>query len=332
MPTLPAFWSNAVRLSGRLDLSGLPEGVDPAELARDALVAHGVRPRHASALTSDGPRLHAPRFIRWCDPHYPDRLRRVPHAPPVLFHEGHLQRLCTPGVAIVGARRCSSDGRRMSRELARAVVRAGGTVISGLAQGIDSEAHSASDGRTVAVLGQGLATRMPAARERLRKRILDAGGLILSELPPDRPASRITFPMRNRIIAGLARVTVVVEARERSGSRITARNALEAGREVMAVPGHPFHDLARGCLTLLREGAGLVTDPADVLEVAGLKPRPAEASGDPLLSAMGRGADFDSLLARTGLDTHDLLGRLARLELDGHIESMPGGWYGPTTR
>lgn len=332
MPTLSSFWSHAVRLTGRLDLSGVPIGTNPERLSRDALVAHGVRPRHASALTSDGPELHAGQFVRWSDSAYPDRLRRVPHAPPVLFHEGDLERLREPGVAIVGARRCSTEGRRMARELARAVSRAEGTVISGLAQGIDSEAHAASQGRTIAVLGQGLSTRLPGARERLRRRILDDGGLILSELPPERPASRITFPMRNRIIAGLSRVTVVVEARERSGSRITARNALEAGRDVMAVPGHPSQELARGCLTLLREGAGLVTEPADVLEAAGLEACPAQPTLDPVLSAMGRGTDFEGLLARTGLGTQALLRRLARLELDGHIERLPGGWYGPATR
>lgn len=332
MPTLSPFWTAAVGLTGRLDLSGLPPGVDPSGLSTAALIAHGVRPRHAGVLRSATEPLTAPRFLRWSDPGYPSELHRVPHAPPVLFLEGDARRLGSPGVAIVGARRCSGDGRRMARMLARAVARSGGIVISGLAQGIDSEAHGAADGSTIAVLGQGLACPLPGARARLRRALLDRGGLVISELPPRRPASRITFPMRNRIIAGLSRVTVVVEARQRSGARITARNALEAGRDVLAVPGHPFQELAQGCLDLLQQGAGLARGADDVLAAAGLTgPSPAPQD-HPVLRAVGTGADFDALLRETRMDPPTLLRTLAELELRGDIERLAGGRYACRTR
>ena len=327
MPTLSTFWAAAARLTGRLDLSGLPTGVDPSTLSRPELVLHGVPPRHADALCKGARPVLAPRFLCWSDPGYPPGLQRIPHAPPVLFVEGDLTRLAAPGVAVVGARRCTGNGRRMARDISRAVSDAGGIVVSGLAQGIDSEAHSAARGRTIAVLGQGLGRRLPGSRERLRQSILEEGGLVLSELFPDRQASRITFPMRNRIIAGLAKVTVVVEARERSGSRITARNALEAGRDVMAVPGHPFHELAQGCLALLKEGAEVVLHPKDVVDAAGLVPPSETHSEDPLLSAIGNGADFEGLLRISGLDTRALLRQLTMLELNGLVDCLPGGRY-----
>lgn len=332
MPTLSPFWTAAVGLTGRLDLSGLPPGLDPSGLSTVELVSHGVRPRHADALRNATEVLRAPRFLRWSDPDYPSVLHRVPHAPPVLFLEGDDRCLGAPGVAIVGARRCSGDGRRMARTLARAVAGSGGVVISGLAQGIDCEAHDAAGGRTIAVLGQGLSRPLPGNRERLRRRLLDRGGLVLSELPPQRPASRATFPMRNRIIAGLSRVTVVVEARQRSGARITARNALEAGRDVLAVPGHPFQELAEGCLELLHQGAGLARGPGDVLAAAGLTGNTPATEDHPLLRAVGTGADFDALLRATRLDAPALLRTLAELELTGAVERLPGGRYACRTR
>ena len=332
MPSLSRFWSAAVLLTGRLDLSGVVDCDQPESLSATELVRLGVRPAHARALIAGAPPLVAPRIVRITDPGYPAALRRVPHAPPVLFLEGRVGALDSPMVAIVGARRCTADGRRMARLLAGGVAAAGGVVVSGLAQGVDSEAHDAAVGATVAVLGQGLALPLPGRRGGLRRRLLDAGGLVLSELPPHRPASRITFPLRNRIIAGLASLTVVVEARARSGARITARNALEAGRDVLAVPGHPLHETSAGCLALLQEGAGMVTGVDDVLEAAGLRPvgsRPPEA---PLLRAIGSGASFDALLNHTGMAAPALLQALTAHELAGEVQRLAGGRYALPTR
>jgi DNA processing protein len=327
MPTLSPFWSAAVRLTGRIDLSALVDEPALHTLTARRLAARGVGPRHARALTDGATPLEAGSLLRITDPAYPSALRRVPFAPPVLFFEGSLDVLQPPLVAIVGARRCTGDGRRMATLLSSGVAGAGGVVVSGLAQGIDSAAHAAAGGRTVAVLGQGLGMPLPGRRGRLRADIVRDGGLVLSELSPSRSASRITFPMRNRIIAGLSAVTVVVEARERSGARITARNALEAGRDVLAVPGHPLQETSEGCLTLLREGAGLAASVDDVLASAGLRPVRRAPAEDPLLRAIGPGASFDSLLSRTGLTAPALLRELAAHELTGRVQRLAGGRY-----
>lgn len=329
MRTLPPFWHAAVRLTGRLDLSGVIQAGrdDPSELRGPALAGHGVRLDHASQLAAaqqSGPRTE---YRTLADPGYPEALRQLPHAPPVLFIQGDPKLLAEPGVAVVGSRQSTGDGERMARLLARAVTRAGGVVVSGLAQGIDSAAHSAALGRTIAVLGQGLGRPLPRHRERLRRDIIDAGGLVLSELLPDTPAGRHTYPMRNRIIAGVARATVVVEAGARSGARITARCALDAGREVLAVPSSPLRETAAGCLALLQEGATLVTCADDLLTAAGLRlPAAAPEGGplDPLLAALHDAPVFDVLLQRTGMSAPELLRAMARLELAGQVERLPG--------
>lgn len=327
MPTLSPFWSAAVPLSGRLDLSGLIDVKHLESAGEQTLIAGGVRPRHARLLRAGAPPMRVPHAVTLVDRGYPGALRRVPFAPPVLFMEGDPAVLAAPLVALVGARRCTGDGRRMARRLATAVAGAGGVVVSGLAQGIDCEAHAAAGGRTIAVLGQGLSLPLPAHRARVRRALLRAGGLVVSELPPLHPASRSTFPRRNRIIAGVSKLTVVVEARERSGARITARNALEAGRDVFAVPGHPLQETAAGCLALLREGAGLVTGPRDILDALGLPEMVEPPIEDPLLRAISGGATFEELLRASGLPAPALLQRLAKHELAGRITRLPGDRY-----
>ncbi|MEC7949651.1 MAG: DNA-processing protein DprA [Myxococcota bacterium] len=332
MPILSPFWSAAVPLSGRLDLSGLVDVEHLESASEETLIAGGVRPRHARLLRTGAPPMDVPHAVRLVDRHYPAALRRVPFAPPVLFMEGDPSILTAPLVALVGARRCTGNGRRMTRRLAAAVATAGGVVVSGLAQGIDCEAHAAAGGRTVAVLGQGLSLPLPTHRARVRRGLLRSGGLVMSELPPKHPASRSTFPRRNRIIAGVSKLTVVVEARERSGARITARNALEAGRDVFAVPGHPLQETAAGCLALLREGAGLVTEPRDILDALGLSIMAHASIADPLLKVLGDGSTFEELLCASGLPAPALLQQLAEHELAGRIKRLPGDRYTNATR
>ncbi len=198
-------------------------------------------------------------WIHAADPAWPRVLVGVPFGPVALSVEGTTALLHGAGVTIVGARACTARGRRHAHELAHAVRAAGGVVTSGLAWGIDAEAHLAAEGATIAVLGQGLATLMPPWQARLRAEILRAGGLVVSEFPDAQPPRPWTFPVRNRVLAALGRVIVVVEAGARSGARVTARLALGMGREVLAVPG------SEGTDALIEEGAVPVATPDDVL-------------------------------------------------------------------
>ena len=208
---------------------------------------------------------------------YPPALAEVSDAPPILWVRGQSRWLTTPMVALVGARNASSLGLRMARRLAETLGEAGFTVASGLARGIDAEAHAAAlPTGTVAVVAGGVDHAYPAENGPLMARIA-AEGCLLSEQPPGLEPQARHFPLRNRIIAGLARALVVVEAASRSGSLITAKDAAEQGREVFAVPGHPFDARAAGCNQLIREGATLVRSAADVIEAIGAQIRPDTA-------------------------------------------------------
>jgi DNA processing protein len=267
---------------------------------------------------------------------YPPLLTRIPDPPPSLWLRGDADPgvLAEPAVAIVGARACSGYGRSVARMLAGGVAEAGAVVISGLARGIDGEAHRgalAVAGKTVAVLGCGVDRDYPAAHAELARAIAAAGGLVVSEYEPGVEPAPWRFPARNRIIAGLASATVVVEARERSGALITADFALEDGREVLAVPGEITNALSAGANGLLRQGATPVTAVRDVLDALGLEPRPLveAALDDPaataVLDALGAGAGTADELARaTGLAAGDLATALTMLELAGRITLEEG--------
>lgn len=329
-----AFWMRAARLSGRLDLSAFVlASQDPAALVGDpsALVRQGVRLDHAARLASDHWVASALPFLTLLDGRYPRALASLPFVPPVLFWEGDLSLLERPCVAVVGTRRCSPSGRRHAQRLARALQRAGATIVSGGAWGIDAEAHLAAPASTVAVLGQGLAARRTSRLRRLCDTILGAGGLLLSEFPPPTHAAAWTFPQRNRVVAGLSLGTVVLEASLRSGARITARHAAEYGREVWALPGDPDDDHRAGCLVMIQEGAQVYLGPEGVLEELGPLPdaaRPEAAS--PLLAALADGPDLETLARRTGSSLRVLLRELGELELAGHVERTTGDRYRPT--
>ncbi|WP_371441615.1 DNA-processing protein DprA [Rhodovulum sp. ES.010] len=203
---------------------------------------------------------------------YPDALQDLPDAPPILWALGRRELLSRPMVALVGARNASSLGVRMARRLADGLAEAGHVVVSGLARGIDRAAHLAAlKGGTVAVLAGGIDVAYPTENEGLFAEIGEAG-LRLSEHPAGLQPQARHFPQRNRIISGLSRAVVVVEAASRSGSLITARTALDQGREVLAVPGHPLDARASGCNMLIRDGATLVRGPDDVLEALNAQP------------------------------------------------------------
>ncbi|HXG77423.1 MAG TPA: DNA-processing protein DprA, partial [Gaiellaceae bacterium] len=235
--------------------------------------------------------------------------------------------LSAPAVAVVGARSCSAYGRAVARSLGRELAGAGLVVVSGLARGVDGEAHRGAleaEGATVAVLGCGIDRDYPAAHAELARRIRSRG-LVVSEYEPGVEPAPWRFPARNRIIAGLCRATVVVEARERSGALITADFALEEGREVLAVPGEITSALSAGTNGLLRLGAAPVTGAGDVLELFGLSlaTRRAVPLGDAARALLGPLADgpltADELLRRAGLAPGDAAAALTELELAGRV-------------
>ncbi|MHA6346853.1 DNA-processing protein DprA [Roseivivax sp. CAU 1761] len=243
-------------------------GVAEYRICPEAVVAAEIRAaRHARA-----------RMICRGDAAYPAALLGLDDAPPILWAVGETALLSRPLVAVVGARNASSLGTRMARALARDLGGAGCVTVSGLARGIDAAAHAASLGSgTAAVLAGGVDVLYPAENAQLAQDIVAAGGVRLSEQPMGLQPQARHFPRRNRIISGLARAVVVVEAAAKSGSLITARLALDQGREVMAVPGHPLDARAGGCNLLIRDGARLVRGAQDVIEAMELPAAPATA-------------------------------------------------------
>jgi DNA processing protein len=269
---------------------------------------------------------------------FPELLRQIHDPPLVLFLRGQApaEVLARPAVAVVGARACSPYGAQVARLLGREFAAAGLVVVSGLARGIDGEAHRGAlegGGVTVAVLGCGIDRDYPAVHAELARRICDQG-LVLSEYEPGVEPAPWRFPARNRIIAGLAAVTVIVEARERSGALITADFALEDGREVFAVPGEITSALATGTNRLLRQGATPLTSPDEVLELFGLaasqRPRPSVGpTADAVLEHLADGAaSADELVRATGLDPGPLAAALAELELAGLATEADGRYRG----
>lgn len=224
-------------------------------------------------------RVAGAQLLLWGQAGYPQALMDLTDAPPVLWAQGDTGLLARPMVAMVGARNASSLGLRMARRLAEGLAQAGQVVVSGLARGIDAEAHQAALATgTVAVQAGGVDVIYPSENAELAAAIA-ARGCRVSEQPMGMEPQVRHFPQRNRIISGLARAVVVVEAAARSGSLITARTAADQGREVLAVPGHPFDARAAGCNMLLRDGATLVRHAADVLEAIGAPARPFVATG-----------------------------------------------------
>ncbi|MCB5200124.1 DNA-processing protein DprA [Loktanella sp. TSTF-M6] len=216
------------------------------------------------------------RLIATDDPDYPAALADMADAPPLLWTLGNPALLTRPMIAMVGARNASSLGTRMARKLAADLTEAGYVVVSGLARGVDAAAHLAAlDGGTVAVQAGGVDVIYPSENAELAHAIADRG-LRLSEMPMGLQPQARHFPARNRIIAGLSRAVVVVEAAAKSGSLITARNALDQHRDVLAVPGHPFDARAAGCNMLIRDGATLVRSVHDILEALGPVAAPAQ--------------------------------------------------------
>ncbi len=338
----------------RTALAVLPEVARAAGVDRYEVCPEGVVLAEMKAA-----RLKRARMVCRGMEDYPPDLADLSDAPPILWVVGDPRALRRPMVALVGARNASSLGLRMARNLAEGLGQAGYTVVSGLARGIDAAAHVASlDTGTVAVLAGGVDVLYPAENARLAEQIVEKGGARVSEQPMGMQPMARHFPTRNRIVSGLARAVVVVEAAAKSGSLITARGALDQGREVLAVPGHPLDARASGCNMLIRDGARLVRGVDDILEA--LPPMEADtpvqtelaleqppqgyrglSEARPPRMNLRRVADLhrqilarlgpsptaeDQLVRDLGQGAEHVSSALTDLELDGQVRRQPGGF------
>lgn len=340
----------SVRLRELLSKFGLPEAVIGAGRSRlgpylpasviDAMYSESVGKRvEAALLWSRAPNRT---LLTLDQTAYPRSLLETGDPPALLYCRGRVDLLERPSLAIVGSRNATPQGVRDAQSFARSLSDAGYTIVSGLALGIDAGAHRgglAGRNSTIAILGTGVDISYPPGNAALAEEIAQQG-LILSEFPLGTPPARQNFPRRNRIISGVARGTLIVEAALSSGSLITARAALEQGREVFAIPGSIHSPLSKGSHSLIKAGAKLVESAEDVLtELApgsGHERPPAsrEAARTPfeperlLLEQMGADPiDIDSLGARCGLPAQQVSAALLQLELEGRVAALPGGLY-----
>lgn len=340
---------SAHRLLGAL---GSPQAV--FEAGREQLLAL-VKPGQADALlrpldaaSADALAARAEAVLAWRDlpgnlfltldhPDYPPSLRQIDAAPLMLYVKGRAELLTRKSLAVVGSRNASVQGRHNAERMAQALSEAGLTIVSGLALGIDAAAHAGGlrgDGSTLAVIGTGADRIYPAGNDKLARRIAEEG-CIVSEYGLGTPPLRDNFPRRNRVISGLVRGVLVVEAAAKSGSLITARLAVSQGRDVYAMPGSVHAALAKGCHRLIREGAKLVETAADVLEdmhmlAEGMAARPLidDTFVDRVLDAIGdHPARADTLAVALGQSAAELQGQLLALELAGLLERLPGGMF-----
>jgi DNA processing protein len=336
----------AATLRNLLRQFGLPEAVIARK--RSELGAH-IPTATIEALDSARVRELVERALEWAgaeahhivtlaDETYPRALLETSDPPALLYVHGRLELLRAPALAIVGSRNASAQGESNAWQFAKALSDAGLTIVSGLALGIDAAAHRgglSGPGSTVAVLGTGIDVVYPSRNAELAVEIARKGALV-SEFPLGTPAIAHNFPRRNRLISGLARGCLVVEAAVASGSLITARCAADQGREVYAIPGSIHSPLSKGCHALIKTGAKLVESAEDVLsELGGFRPSggahtsaPTSATDAGLLAVMGHDpVDIDSLCTRANLSAEQVAAELLRLELAGRVTSLPGGLY-----
>lgn len=309
--------------------------VVPASVARAIVQPPKPVANSQLALTLQWLQRPGNAVLTLADAAYPPLLLEIADPPLLLYVRGRAELLSRPGVAIIGSRNASAQGMQNAAAFAQALSMAGLTIISGLALGIDTHAHEGGlrgEGGTVAVIGTGADLVYPRRNLDLAQRIAEQG-CIVSEYALGLPAMPGNFPRRNRLISGLARGVLVIEAAAQSGSLITARLAGEQGRDVYALPGSIHSTLAKGCHALIKQGAKLVESADDVLQelqwLGGIATLPAAVEDEPpLLAALGHDPhDADTLAARSGLAMGALMAELLALELAGRVERLPGGLF-----
>lgn len=341
-----------------LDRFGSPQVI--LDTSKQSLIQAGLNIQMASSINQQGKRADKTlddmlaRTLRWLEgeghklitclsPDYPGLLSRIPDSPPLLYLKGDPTLLHRPQLAMVGSRNPSGSGRRNARMFSGELARAGLTITSGLAMGIDAESHAGALGHmgsTIAVLGTGIDRIYPAIHKEIFQRIAEQG-LLVSEFPLGTPPVKMNFPRRNRIISGLSMGVLVVEASLKSGSMITARYALEQGREVYAIPGSIHNPVARGCHKLISEGARLVEKAGDIFEECGsllesviqqnTQTPQSEHNLDPvmqqILSLMGYDlVQPDQVILETGFASEQVIAALTNLELQGLIQREGSGY------
>ncbi len=305
--------------------------------ARAAFAQHGAAP----IWPLDAIEAASIRVTTSVDSTYPEALRHIPDPPLALYYQGDLPAADDPCVAIVGARSATRLGLQIAQSMGRQLAAAGVTVGSGLARGIDAAAHQGAlaedvTGRAWAILGSGLLKIYPRQHCMLADRIIASGGALITEYIPNARPQRYYFPERNRLISGLAKAVVVVEASQRSGSLITARMAAEQGRDVFAVPGAVSSPVSSGCHWLIRQGAGLVENAHDVLEAMGYavhwsaaseQPEPPPSRLAPVFNAVtATSTPADEVATVAGVSVEAAAGDLVQLEMLGFVQFTPDGY------
>lgn len=327
-------WVAASRWSGLLDFRPLFDALGSVEAFLQAppkrLLQVGVPPRLVKALQEPQRSSWTGSFLVLGDAGYPRALYDLPKPPPALWVRGSLQWLSMPCVAAVGSRACTPYGRVTAHRVGQAVAAAGGVLVSGAARGVDAAAHLGAldaGGGTVAVLGAGLDVPIGGAPARLRAQILESGGALISEMAPEEPPSRRSFPRRNRLIAALSSHTIVVEAAARSGALHTATFARELHREVLAVPGRIDCATAAGSNQLIEDGAGLLREIAQVTDLVRGAERAQDTPARRLQRALLEPVGLMEVAARVGLDGREAARQLSLLELSGVVRRLPDQRY-----
>ncbi|HOX41347.1 MAG TPA: DNA-processing protein DprA [bacterium] len=280
-------------------------------------------------------------YLTYFDSGYPVQLKEIYDAPIVLYIRGSIDALGYPSVAIVGSRKCTYYGRRVARQFSKELAGAGLAIVSGLALGVDGEAHIGAlegEGITVGVLGCGIDQIYPSSHTRIASEIIAKGGAVISEFPPGTPAYKQNFPARNRIIAGLSLGTLVVEAAEGSGSLITAICALEYGREIFAIPGNIEQENSRGTNKLIQQGAKLVLSPDEILSELRIRNIKSTKKAKKILPESEEETQIlhelsqkpclvDEIVEKTGYNIIAINSTLTMMEMKGMIENTGGGRY-----
>jgi len=319
--------------------------------SRNALIACGIEPKIAEQFIAERvfinpekelEKLHQnnQQAVTLKDENYPPALKEIFDPPPVLFIRGNLPSPNRTHLAVIGSRKPTSYGLQAVRDLVEPLTRSGAVIVSGLAYGIDAEAHKVTlniGGSTIAILGAGLDddNLYPSQHRAIAAQIIASGGALISEHPPGTHALKHHFPARNRIIAGLCSAVLVIEATKKSGSLITARAALEQGRDVLAVPGSIYSPLSEGSNNLIKIGAGAVTSAEDVLNALNLENReappdyqPGSAEEETLFKTLSKEPlHIDELVIKSGLIISDTMRTLTLMEMKGSARHVGGKYY-----